>query len=116
MDPDVAAAVPASSDDEGPEPTRPQLPTGATAADVRASTGPRYQRFVPKQARLREDQLGDLDRIARSLNRYRETRTERITSNTLIRVAIDALLARSGELEGDTEAQLRTSLGLPRKP
>lgn len=35
---------------------------------------------------------------------------ERITDNTLIRVAVDLLLARAGELNGTTEDSLRQSV------
>lgn len=38
---------------------------------------------------------------------------EVITDNTLIRVAIDVLLARAADLHGDTENDLRRSVGLP---
>lgn len=40
----------------------------------------------------------------------RETRTERLTENTLIRVAIDLLLAHAAELHGSTEDELRDSV------
>jgi hypothetical protein len=37
---------------------------------------------------------------------------ERITENTLVRLAIDLLLANAGQLQGSTEDELRRSLGL----
>lgn len=37
---------------------------------------------------------------------------ERITENTLIRIAIDLLLTHPDDLEGVTEAQFRESVGL----
>lgn len=46
------------------------------------------------------------------LNRARGGAGERITENTLIRVAISLLLSRASELRGTTEEELRQSLGL----
>jgi hypothetical protein len=37
---------------------------------------------------------------------------ERITDNTLIRVAVDLLLTRADQLRGSTEDELRKSLSL----
>ena len=37
---------------------------------------------------------------------------ERITDHTLIRIAVDLLLADPGRLQGSTEAELRNSVGL----
>ena len=72
----------------------------------------RYDQYERKEARLRPDQYGRLSTASRTLNRARSGAGERITENTLIRVAIDLLLAREPELAGATEAQLRQSLGL----
>ncbi len=72
----------------------------------------RYDQLERKEARLRPDQYGRLSGISRSLNRTRAGRGERITENTLIRVAIDLLLQREADLAGDTEVELRRSLGL----
>jgi len=72
----------------------------------------RYDELERKEARLRTDQFSRLTELSRSLNRQRQGRGERITENTLIRVAIDLLLARSADLAGATEAELRNSLGL----
>ena len=47
------------------------------------------------------------------LNRNRGGAGERITTNTLIRVAAALLLSRSQDLAGTTEEELRRSLGLP---
>jgi hypothetical protein len=51
--------------------------------------------------------------LARVLNRNRGGAGERITTNTLIRVAVALLLSRSQDLAGTTEEELRRSLGLP---
>ncbi|ORA75030.1 hypothetical protein BST28_22340 [Mycolicibacter kumamotonensis] len=72
----------------------------------------RYDRLERKETRLRPDQYSSLSELSRSLNRQRQGRGDRITENTLIRVAIDLLLSREAELAGATEADLRTALGL----
>ena len=71
---------------------------------------PKYLTLIRKETRLREDQLDRLTAIARKLNRTKRG-GERITENTLIRVAVDLLLARATSLSGVTEAELRDSLG-----
>jgi hypothetical protein len=63
----------------------------------------------PKTARIRADQWTNLDELARQLHDARSVKAERITSNTLIRVAIDGLLEHGNHLHGDTEEQLLTS-------
>jgi hypothetical protein len=72
----------------------------------------RYDELERKEARLRPDQYGRLSDLSRSLNRARAGKGERITENTLIRVAIDLLLARQSDLTGTTEIELRKSVGL----
>jgi len=63
-----------------------------------------------KEARIRLDQADALAQLTRRLNRARGGGGERITDNTLIRVAVDLLLARSDRLGGATEDELRESL------
>lgn len=63
----------------------------------------------PKTARVRPDQWTSLDDLARRVHDARSAKVERITSNTLIRVAIDGLLMHSSRLQGDTEEQLLAS-------
>lgn len=63
----------------------------------------------PKQAMIRSDQQTQLDDLARDLHDARSVKGERITANTLIRVAIDGLVAHGGRLHGDTEEQLLAS-------
>jgi hypothetical protein len=74
--------------------------------------GPRWTQLVRKEARLRPDQPDALARLRRQLSGKRADRREPLTDNTLIRIGIDLLLARAGELRGDTEEDLRRSLGL----
>ena len=58
-------------------------------------------------------QLNELTVLRRVLNRRRPKGAgERITENTLVRLAIDLLLANAGQLQGSTEDELRRSLGL----
>jgi hypothetical protein len=60
--------------------------------------------------RIRPDQSEDLAALRRRLLRGRVDRTERITDNTLLRVAVDLLLAHAAELAGDTEDDLAAAL------
>jgi hypothetical protein len=72
----------------------------------------RFDQYERKEARLRPDQYGRLSTTSRELNRARHGTGERITENTLIRVAIDLLLERGDDLTGTTESELRKSVGL----
>lgn len=72
---------------------------------------PKYLTLLRKETRLREDQFDDLTALARTLNRRRKG-GERITENTLIRVAVDLLLKEADQLEGSTEEELREALDL----
>ncbi|QHC33949.1 hypothetical protein GR129_35140 (plasmid) [Streptomyces sp. HF10] len=68
-----------------------------------------------KEARLRADQLSDLADLRRHVNARRQDRSEIITDNTLIRVAVDLLLkVYAGRLRGDTEEDLLHSV-MPRR-
>jgi hypothetical protein len=112
--PAPAAATPAAAA-EKPEP-RPaprrvaRGPRNAGTAGVTESQIPKWQRLERKELRLRADQLDELARIRRTLNRQRGGEGERITENTLIRVAVDMLLGRTGKLRGTTEDELRKSV------
>jgi len=110
-----AEAAPAAAV-EKPEPRRPaprrvaRGPRDAGTAGVTESQIPKWQRLERKELRLRADQLDELARIRRTLNRQRGGEGERITENTLIRVAVDMLLGRAGKLRGTTEDELRKSV------
>jgi hypothetical protein len=110
-----AEAAPAAAA-EKPEPRRPaprhvaRVPRDAGTAGVTESRIPKWQRLERKELRLRADQLDELARIRRTLNRQRGGEGERITENTLIRVAVDMLLGRAGKLRGTTEDELRKSV------
>lgn len=71
---------------------------------------PLYRRLARKEARVREDQYVALSRLVRVLARRRTDRSgPRLTENTLIRIAIDLLLARANRLAGNTEDEIRAS-------
>ncbi len=98
---------------EAPAPRRSPAPRGrrgSGTAEVTESQTPKWQRLERKELRLRADQLDELARLRRALNRQRGGEGERITENTLIRVAVDMLLARAGKLRGSTEDELRKSV------
>ena len=110
-----AEAAPAAAA-EKPEPRRPvprrvaRGPRDTGTAGVTESQVPKWQRLERKELRLRADQLDELARIRRTLNRQRGGEGERITENTLIRVAVDMLLGHAGKLRGTTEDELRKSV------
>jgi hypothetical protein len=113
--PAPAEAAPAAAV-EKPEPRRPaprrvaRGPRDVGTAGVTESQIPKWQRLERKELRLRADQLDELARLRRTLNRQRGGEGERITENTLIRVAVDMLLGRAGKLRGTTEDELRKSV------
>jgi hypothetical protein len=82
----------------------------AEAGGDSASGVPKFARLTRKEARVREDQHAALSALARTLMRRRRLKDERITENTLIRVAIDLLLAHQDQLRGATEGELRESV------
>ncbi|MFG2276996.1 hypothetical protein ACGFNY_45475 [Streptomyces chartreusis] len=71
---------------------------------------PLYKTLERTEARLRADQITALTALRKAVAANRTDKSERITDNTLIRVAVDFLLAHGGRLEGNTEAELRASL------
>ena len=72
----------------------------------------RFDELERKETRLRADQLEALTQLTRRLNRARNRRGERITENTLIRVAVDLLMSQEPQLTGATETELRKSVSL----
>jgi hypothetical protein len=68
--------------------------------------------MVRKEARVRRDQADALAALRHRITttrRARHARGEAITDNTLIRVALDVLLAHAYTLDGDTEDDIRAS-------
>ena len=69
---------------------------------------PANEDFHPKYVPLRPDQITNLDVVARELMATRSVKGgPRITANTLIRVAVDTLIAQRDRLDGDNETALR---------
>lgn len=113
----IAPSSPALKSDEAPStsPARaPKVPADSNrvpaskAAEV--EPGAAYLRFVRKETRLRDDQQNALTLHARRLTRARATSGPRITENSLIRIAVDLLLARIHSAEGSDEASILRSL------
>ncbi len=74
---------------------------------------PKYLALERKEARLRGDQVDSLASLARRVNRRKPSRGgERITENTLIRVAVDWLLSQEDNVGGSTEEEIRRGLGV----
>lgn len=82
------------------------------APPAAAAEGPRWTNFEARSTRLREDQVDALADLGRRLKNNRINKTERITESTLVRIAVDLLLAEQHRLVGDTEAELTASLGV----
>ena len=98
------------------EPANAETASATTNTTSLNAALPRYLQLIRKESRLRQDQADRLSREVRRINQSRQSRNgpvgERITDNTLIRVAVDLLLARAEELNGTTEDALRQSVGL----
>ncbi|WP_206281483.1 hypothetical protein [Streptomyces prasinopilosus] len=54
--------------------------------------------------------MAALATLRRRVAAERTDKTERITDNTLIRIAVDLLLRHSHQISGNTEAEMRRSL------
>lgn len=90
--------------------TEPKASRNARSTAAEDEAG--YLTLERKETRLREGQIGELTAHARRLNKAKTAPAPRITENTLIRVAIDVLLSRVDDLRGNTEEDLRRSLGI----
>ena len=108
--PETEQAMPEVEPTEEQEPTKRSKSTRAPKPVVAAV--PPYLQYERKEARLRTDQLTNLTVRARQLNKTKTAGSDRITDNTLIRIAVDLLLSRANELHGGDEAELRASLGI----
>lgn len=100
-------AAPPPADSQTPERRKS---ASSAVPDSGGSDGPKWQRMVRKEARIRADQADELTRLCRRLSSHRADRTERLTDNTVIRVALDLLLEHADQLDGDTEDELRNSV------
>jgi type IV secretory pathway VirB10-like protein len=100
------------------DPPPPPPPPTERPRPRRTPTRRRWDQLERKEVRFRDDQVEALARLTRNLSRKArrarsgDDRPERITDNTLIRVAVDLLLDRADRLDGATEAELRRSVGL----
>nr|WP_255494231.1 hypothetical protein [Cryobacterium sp.] len=109
--PPVEKAAPAAPPAAAAAPVSVQAtPHAAGSQDVRSV--PRWLTYERKETRIRPDQLEWVEAQRKELNQRRQGAGERLTDNTLIRVALDLLIKHQGELQGVTEDQLRQSLGL----
>lgn len=100
----------APSAEKGEGPAGPQ--TGPETNEPMVPRHTHYTELVRKELRLHADQADELTVLASKVQRARKEKGERITDNTLIRVAVDLLLQRQKELVGSTEDELRVALGL----
>lgn len=90
-------------------------PGTAAGVEPNRSGDPKWATLERKEARLRADQLTDLAELRRHVSAHRRDRSEIITDNTLIRIAVDLLLqGHAHRLHGDTEEALLHSV-LPRR-
>lgn len=122
--PEMKAAAAEPSRPEIPEPTAKVSAPEPVAQPAAAKPAPRARKaesviahatfadYERKEARLRQDQLDNLEALAKRIKRAKSPGGERITDNTLIRVAVDLLLAHQAELHGSTEEELRRSVSL----
>lgn len=110
-------SVPSQEPVAAMEPTAAAVPANEPAAKAEEPAGaparPHYSLLVRKELRVFKDQAKDLKILTMTINDLKLSVGERITDNTLVRVAIDLLLERKDELSGTTERELRESLGLP---
>jgi hypothetical protein len=102
--------------DAGTESRTPEVPDSGTPElpEPQSSGDPKWTTLERKEARLRIDQLTDLTTLRKHVSAHRRDRSEIITDNTLIRVAVDLLMAHAHRLHGDTEEDLLNSV-LPRR-
>jgi len=113
---DVSESVPVvqvAVEKKGKEVNKVKKPQSTEATDLQSNEVPKYFKLERKEARLRQDQIDALTDLTRKLNRMKRGKGgERLTDNTLIRVAVDLLLSKASELQGTTEEELRSSLNL----
>lgn len=118
-EPAAKEATPAEPGSPSAKPAAPKAAPRAAARKIPATTDTspapqaHYLDFTVKSARLRPDQISALTDLRVQLNRRRAaSEGERITENTLIRVAVDFLFdpANRDRLTGATEAELLASL------
>jgi len=105
-----AAEVETPVQEDVPKPAAKKSAPRPPRQRATATTHAHWTELERLEARLRDDQVEDLDALARRLNKQRNSEGERITKNTLLRVAADLLLAQQSDAAGSTEAEIRASL------
>lgn len=102
-----------------PERPSPPFPVPVTSKQTESVSHklPKYLKLKRREARMYDEQADALTMLARRINAERRGPDgraigERITDNTLLRLAIDLLLERADQLRGTTEQELALSLGL----
>lgn len=98
--------------EEDVETKKADAPEETSGELVVPASVPLYLSYQRKETRLRDDQQNGLTLLARRLTRAKGSGGERISDDTLIRIAVDLLLARSADLDGANEQALRHSIGL----
>lgn len=97
--------------DEGRPPQDPETPIPTTTEGSASKPTPKYLTLERKEVLLRPEQVDNLYLLRRRLNGRRGRGVgERLTENTLIRVAIDVLLQHEDTLTGVSEGELRKSV------
>lgn len=71
---------------------------------------PKYLSLERKEVRLPSEHIDELTRLVRRLNRQKTGRDERITENTLIRIAVSLLVDFGESITGNNERELLESL------
>lgn len=105
-----AAEIKTPAKEIAPKPAAKKTAPRSPRQRVAATTHAHWTELERLEARLRDDQVESLDALARRLNKQRNSEGERITKNTLLRVAADLLLAQQSDAAGSTEAEIRASL------
>lgn len=95
---------------DAPDPGTPELPESGSPG-VPESRSAKWREMERKEALLRPDQIAHLGALLRTVKGQRTVRGERLTENTLIRVALDLLFAHEAALTGNSEEELRASVG-----
>ncbi|MCG9890851.1 MAG: hypothetical protein MH252_07235 [Thermosynechococcaceae cyanobacterium MS004] len=75
-----------------------------------ATKVPKYLSLERKEVRLPSEHIDELTRLVRRLNRQKTGRDERITENTLIRIAVSLLVDFGESITGNNERELLESL------
>ncbi|MFB9594063.1 hypothetical protein [Streptomyces racemochromogenes] len=101
-----------SGTSEVPESVSSEVPNFGSSDDDQ----PKWKTLERKEVRLRAGQLTDLAELRRRVSAQRTDKSEIITDNTLIRIAVDLLLLQSGRMKGNTEHELRMSMAPKPRP